>query len=114
MQNQINCKNKQNKTKKRKTTGVRVAFLALSPLSGERQNRQGQRDEQGCRGGARQPTAVHRAPPVGLHHRGFGGEILRVRVCGADVSAAAAAAGAAALIACNVRTGRRSAARRIT
>lgn len=81
-------------------------LLALSPLWEERQHRQGQRDGQGCRGGAQQLTAVHGTPTVSFHHRGFARDSAGLRLRGADVCAAAAAAGAAALIACEVRTKR--------
>lgn len=81
---------------------LRQLLLTLSPLSDDRQQRQGQRDAQGRRGSAQQLTAVHGTPPVGFHHRSFARDTSSVLVCGADVCAAAAAAGAAALIACNV------------
>lgn len=78
---------------------------ALSPLSVvECQGWQGQHGWQGRGGGGQRGRVVHRVAPVGLHHRGLWGGAVRVR--GAVLCAAAAAARAAAFVACNARAKR--------
>lgn len=102
---------KNNKKRKQPSSMLSQLLPALSPLSEQRQHRQGQCDGQGCRGGAQPLTAVHGTPPVGFHHRGFAGDAVGLGLRGAGVCAAATAAGAAAFIACNATTERITASR---
>lgn len=104
--NLLNKKKGEKKRKKKKKGAITLLSTfsqfppALSPLSVvECQGWQGQHGWQGRGGGGQRGRVVHRVAPVGLHHRGLWGGAVRVR--GAVLCAAAAAARTAAFVACN-------------